>query len=113
MPCAALRRRPDAHTLVQVTWEQLAEHNTPQDLWVAIRGKVYDLTTYQNRHPGGFRLMQLGAGRDVTHLFEAYHPLRCDQERDKTLPSSPSFSLYYRGGPVATPPLAPWSRRGC
>jgi len=61
---------------VQVTWEQLAKHNTPEDLWVAIRGKVYDLTTYQNRHPGGFRLLRLGAGRDVTHLFEAYHPLK-------------------------------------
>lgn len=98
MPCAALRRRADAHTLVQVTWEELAEHNTPQDLWVAIRGKVYDLTTYQNRHPGGFRLMQLGAGRDVTHLFEAYHPLRCDQEHAETLPSS-SFSYLARGWP--------------
>jgi predicted heme/steroid binding protein len=69
-------RGTDHGTHGQVTWEELAEHNTPEDLWVAIRGKVYDLTTYQNRHPGGFRLMQLGAGRDVTHLFEAYHPLR-------------------------------------
>jgi len=90
---------------VQVTWEELAEHNTPQDLWVAIRGKVYDLTTYQNRHPGGFRLMQLGAGRDVTHLFEAYHPLRCErtQERVETLPSSscPSLFLSRAAGPDA------------
>mmetsp|Transcript_32397 Transcript_32397/g.70736 ORF Transcript_32397/g.70736 Transcript_32397/m.70736 type:complete len:472 (-) Transcript_32397:175-1590(-) len=60
---------------VNVTWEELAQHNTSEDLWVAIRGKVYDLTSYQQRHPGGKHFLQLGAGRDVTHLFEAYHPL--------------------------------------
>eukprot|EP00238_Polyblepharides_amylifera_P008925 CAMPEP_0196581106 /NCGR_PEP_ID=MMETSP1081-20130531/32413_1 /TAXON_ID=36882 /ORGANISM="Pyramimonas amylifera, Strain CCMP720" /LENGTH=454 /DNA_ID=CAMNT_0041901207 /DNA_START=252 /DNA_END=1616 /DNA_ORIENTATION=+ len=62
--------------LTELTWQELAAHNTSQDLWVAIRGKVYDLTSYQQRHPGGPRLLQLGAGRDVTHLFEAYHPLK-------------------------------------
>jgi len=61
---------------VHITWEELAKHNTPEDLWVAIRGKVYNLTSYQQRHPGGSQFLRLGAGRDVTHLYEAYHPLR-------------------------------------
>jgi len=60
---------------VHVTWEELAKHNTADDLWVAIRGKVYNLTSYHKRHPGGQQFMRLGAGRDVTHLYEAYHPL--------------------------------------
>lgn len=60
---------------VHITWEELAQHNKPDDLWVAIRGKVYNLTSYKDRHPGGKQFMLLGAGRDVTHLYEAYHPL--------------------------------------
>jgi len=92
---------------LKVTWEDLAKHNLPNDLWVAIRGKVYDLTQYQHRHPGGFRLMQLGAGRDVTHLFEAYHPLKVIDSDilDKFLvgelttqeyPTYPPMSPFYR-----------------
>eukprot|EP00002_Diphylleia_rotans_P002735 TRINITY_DN1174_c0_g1_i1.p1 TRINITY_DN1174_c0_g1~~TRINITY_DN1174_c0_g1_i1.p1 ORF type:complete len:468 (-),score=98.06 TRINITY_DN1174_c0_g1_i1:152-1555(-) len=55
------------------TSEQVAKHNDASSLWVSIDGKVYDLTTFVNSHPGGADLLLLSAGRDATHLFHVYH----------------------------------------
>ncbi|KAG0206300.1 sphingolipid delta-4 desaturase [Mortierella sp. GBA30] len=55
------------------TWEELATHNTKDSLLVAIRGNVYDVTKFLNRHPGGVDTLLLGAGRDVTPVFDMYH----------------------------------------
>jgi cytochrome b involved in lipid metabolism len=33
-------------------WTELAQHNTPKSLMVAIRGRVYDVTEFLDRHPG-------------------------------------------------------------
>jgi cytochrome b involved in lipid metabolism len=35
------------------TKKEVATHNTPEDLWVLVNGKVYDLTQFHHRHPGG------------------------------------------------------------
>lgn len=35
------------------TLKDVAEHNKDGDLWVVINGKVFDLTTYMDTHPGG------------------------------------------------------------
>ncbi|KAF9367131.1 sphingolipid delta-4 desaturase, partial [Podila verticillata] len=34
---------------------------------------VYDVTKFLKRHPGGVDTLLLGAGRDVTPVFEMYH----------------------------------------
>jgi len=39
-----------------------------------IWGKVYDVTSWVPRHPGG-SLILLKAGKDSTQIFESYHPL--------------------------------------
>ena len=35
--------------------------------------QVYNVSSFVSRHPGGVDQIMLGAGRDVTQLFEAYH----------------------------------------
>jgi len=60
------------------TWEELATHNTKEDCWVAMDGKVYDVTSWLPKHPGGADVILLSAGRDVTNLFESYHPFSGD-----------------------------------
>jgi fatty acid desaturase/predicted heme/steroid binding protein len=60
------------------TWEELAKHNTKEDCWVAMDGKVYDVTSWIPKHPGGSDVLILSAGRDVTNLFESYHPFSGD-----------------------------------
>lgn len=36
-----------------ISYEELAKHNKMDDAWLAIRGKVYNVTKYLDFHPGG------------------------------------------------------------
>jgi len=56
-----------------ITAADLALHNKQDDLWLAIGGKVYDLTKWATHHPGGEHLLHSTAGQDVTSLFRSHH----------------------------------------
>jgi fatty acid desaturase len=47
-----------------------------------IRGKVYDVTSWVPKHPGG-SLIYVKAGYECTQLFESYHPLYVSKMLDK------------------------------
>lgn len=57
----------------QFTLEQVAQHNTSGDCWTAIEGKVYDLTDWEDQHPGGAARIQSLCGIDGSSLFNAQH----------------------------------------
>jgi L-lactate dehydrogenase (cytochrome) len=38
-------------TLVSV--EEISKHNTPEDCWIVVDGKVWDITEFAPEHPGG------------------------------------------------------------
>ncbi|KAI4371567.1 hypothetical protein MLD38_019786 [Melastoma candidum] len=57
-----------------ITREELRLHNKPGDLWVSIQGKIYDVSEWANRHPGGVLPLLTLAGQDITDAFIAYHP---------------------------------------
>ena len=50
----------------EYTRGEVALHKTPQDLWIIIDGKVYDVTNWLNHHPGGKRVIQHYGGEDAT-----------------------------------------------
>ena len=50
------------------SYAEISKHNTEQDCWLLISGKVYDVTKFIARHPGGKTLLQ-GCGQDATILF--------------------------------------------
>ncbi len=54
------------------TLTDIATHKTKEDCWMAIEGKVYDVTpvTSSGKHPGG-EVIMTGCGTDATKLFNA------------------------------------------
>ncbi|XP_052861849.1 cytochrome b5 reductase 4 [Anopheles cruzii] len=56
-----------------VNHAELAQHNRPDDAWMAIRGKVYNVTRYMDFHPGGPDELSRGIGKDATKLFDEVH----------------------------------------
>ncbi|KHN95975.1 Cytochrome b5 [Metarhizium album ARSEF 1941] len=45
-----------------------------KDAWMALNGKVYNVTPYAKFHPGGVEELMKGAARDGTKLFGEIHP---------------------------------------
>ena len=55
--------------LLRVPPSELKRHRRRNDAWMAINGKVYNVTSYLPFHPGGEKEMMRGVGRDGTKLF--------------------------------------------
>lgn len=56
---------PEAQLRVY-TWEEIQKHNLRTDKWLVIERKVYNVTKWANRHPGGQRVISHWAGEDAT-----------------------------------------------
>ncbi|CAG8434507.1 673_t:CDS:1 [Scutellospora calospora] len=57
-----------------ISAKEVAKHNTRQDCWVIIHGKVYDVTKFLPEHPGGVKVILDQAGKDATAAFDPIHP---------------------------------------
>ncbi|CBZ55261.1 hypothetical protein NCLIV_056850 [Neospora caninum Liverpool] len=57
----------------RVSLEELSKHCTREDLWVALDGAVYDISSYVSFHPGGARILVDHAGTDISEVFRRYH----------------------------------------
>eukprot|EP00192_Tetraselmis_astigmatica_P005897 CAMPEP_0117674960 /NCGR_PEP_ID=MMETSP0804-20121206/15338_1 /TAXON_ID=1074897 /ORGANISM="Tetraselmis astigmatica, Strain CCMP880" /LENGTH=451 /DNA_ID=CAMNT_0005483907 /DNA_START=372 /DNA_END=1727 /DNA_ORIENTATION=- len=66
----------------QLTIAEIAHHDSCKDCWIVVRGKVYDVTSWVPRHPGG-DIIFVNAGKDCTQLFESYHSLSARRVLEK------------------------------
>lgn len=67
-PPAGLGLRKD------IPMEEVKRHNTRDDAWMVLSGRVYNITPYMAFHPGGAQILMAAAGKDGTSLFQRYHP---------------------------------------
>lgn len=56
-----------------ITLAQVATHNSSKDCWSAINGKVYNLTDWIDRHPGGPQVIKGLCGKDGSAGFNGQH----------------------------------------
>lgn len=56
-----------------ITLADVANHKTESDCRTAINGKVYDVTAFFGKHPGGDRNILRTCGIDATQAFERQH----------------------------------------
>lgn len=64
---------------------ELPVHNSKNDCWLAINGKVYNVTDYIYSHPGGSGEIIKYCGQDGTQAFAS---------KDKTIPKDHSAQAY-------------------
>ncbi|KAK8032583.1 hypothetical protein PG990_002317 [Apiospora arundinis] len=59
----------------------IARHASPDDCWVVVNGKVYDLTKFAPEHPGGADIVYTWAGKDASEIYNEFHtPQRIERE---------------------------------
>lgn len=56
----------------KISLEELAKHREMDNAWVSMKGKVYDISGWED-HPGG-SVIFTHAGDDMTDAYNAFHP---------------------------------------
>jgi len=56
--------------MTTITLQEVAKHNKNGDLWLAIRGKVYNVSAFLGEHPGGEEVLRDVAGKEATKDFD-------------------------------------------
>lgn len=57
----------------QYSMEEVAKHNTKEDLWVVIKGVVMDVSNWLEEHPGGPQALMNFMGKDASEEFSMLH----------------------------------------
>ncbi|KAI7767060.1 hypothetical protein ACKAV7_005342 [Fusarium commune] len=58
----------------EISEKDIAVHNTPDDLWLAINDEVYDFTDFAPDHPGGAeKVIYQYAGKDASDEYNSFH----------------------------------------
>ena len=60
-------------TMKIITRVEFEKHNVLGDCWIEIDGKVYDVSEWMKKHPGGERLLECLGGRDASLPFMLNH----------------------------------------
>lgn len=58
---------------IRISKAELSKHNTPDNCWISLSGKVYNISPYLNYHPGGVDILLKFAGKECLSIFMKYH----------------------------------------
>lgn len=84
----------------------VASHKTADNLWIIVDDDVYDLTNFQEEHPGGKKILQRVAGKDASKQFWKYHNEGILKKYQKQLQVG-SLDSKPKAAAPPTPPATP------
>ncbi|KPI39756.1 Acyl-CoA dehydrogenase [Cyphellophora attinorum] len=84
----------------------VAAHNKTSDLYIVVDEDVYDLTKFQDEHPGGKKILQRVAGKDASKQFWKYHNESILKKYKSQLQVG-SLDSKKQTAPPPTPPATP------
>ena len=70
-PASALE--PASNKKKAITLAEVRKHNKPTDCWAVIDKKVYNLTSWVSKHPGGSAAISRLCGTDASRAFSGKH----------------------------------------
>lgn len=62
-----------AQELPVIDYRDIGEHDNERSAYVAFDGRVYDITEFLRRHPGGRSILVPALGTDITDALESQH----------------------------------------
>lgn len=67
------QKKPFTIPAQEFSLDEIARHNKKDDLWIAVKGVVLDLTHWVDEHPGGAPALYAQMGRDASEEFAMLH----------------------------------------
>lgn len=83
-----------------INFKEISKHQSAEDCWIILHGKVYDVTNFLKEHPGGKNVILAHAGQDGTIAFDQIHS---KDIIERLLPNSCFIGI----ADMATVPLRP------
>ncbi|XP_033061027.1 acyl-CoA (8-3)-desaturase isoform X2 [Trachypithecus francoisi] len=78
------------------TWDEVAQRSGCEERWLVIDRKVYNISEFTRRHPGGSRVISHYAGQDATkELTDEFRELRATVEQMGLMKANHVFFLLY------------------
>jgi len=71
---ATISKKVASGHVTEFTPEEVAKHNTKDDIWVMVNNNVINVTAFLCEHPGGELVLLTFAGKDATSEFNQIHP---------------------------------------
>ena len=65
-----------------ISLDEIEKHNTPNDCWVVIDGRVYDFSPIVHDHPGGVWSIAAHGGRNASRVFHDVHHDDVSQQKE-------------------------------
>jgi len=71
---ATISKKVASGHVAEFTPEEVAKHNTKDDIWVMVNNNVINVTGFLGEHPGGELVILTFAGKDASSEFNQIHP---------------------------------------
>uniref|UniRef100_A0A1J3GRL2 Cytochrome B5 isoform C n=1 Tax=Noccaea caerulescens TaxID=107243 RepID=A0A1J3GRL2_NOCCA len=90
-----------------ISFHDVAKHKCKNDCWILIHGKVYDISTFMDEHPGGDNVLLAVTGKDASI---DYDDVKHSNEAKETMKKYCIGDIDQSTVPVTAKYIPPWEK---